>query len=806
MEICEKYDWLPVSSVAGQVNESLLANARLVVTAPPGAGKSTLLPLSMLEGIGEGRILMLEPRRLAARQVAERMASMLGETCGQTVGFRVRFETRVSSRTRVEVITEGILERLLVSDPTLDGVAAVIFDEFHERSLASDTALALTMEVQDVIRPDLRIVIMSATIDATDLCRRIGAPHIDIPGRMHDVGIVYGDDFDPRECAAVTARAVCRAHREQRGDILAFLPGQGEIARCAELLGGSLSDTEIAPLYGMLSPEQQRKAMTPASGGRRRVVLATPVAETSLTIEGVSCVVDSGLCRAMRFDPSSGLSRLVTVPVSLDMAAQRSGRAGRLGPGVCYRLWSRAAEHRMRECREPEIMSADLAPTRLGIAAWGESDPQRLPWITPPPAGHWAHAASLLRGLGAVDPAGRITQMGKQLSSLPCHPRMARMLSDASSAHDAALGCDIAAILEEKDPVNDPDDADICTRIDMLRRLRRGNMSGRWRRIADIAAQYRRIVRCLEDNAPCDRNNAGRLIATAYPERLAMRAEHGRYRMAGGEYVAVSADDPLSRHEFLAVASASKRVFLAAPVDRDSVSAKGQWVENVDWDSRAGRVSARKELRVGTLIIESRQLDGGRTEAVTQAVCSAAPKYGLTMFDFNDDVQRLQIRVATVADWHPELALPSVDTGTLLATAGDWLPMYIGRASAVQELRKIDMCAVIWGILGYENQQTVERLAPSHLRLPGGRNARIDYRRGADAPVVRARLQDCFGLRETPRLDEGRRPVLMELLSPGFKPVQLTQDMEGFWRTTYFEVRKELRRRYPKHSWPVDVE
>lgn len=805
MKICDKYDWLPVAEIADKVNESLEAGPRLVVTAPPGAGKSTLLPLSILESMPEGRILMLEPRRMAARQVAARMASMLGETCGETVGYRVRFETRVSSKTRIEVITEGILERMLVADPTLEGVATVIFDEFHERSLASDTAIALTMEAQEVIRPDLRIVIMSATIDASELCRTINAPHINSPGRMHDVEIIYGDDYESRDCPAVTARAICRAHREQQGDILAFLPGQGEIMRCAELLGDSLGDTLIMPLYGMMPADRQHRVLTPSNEGKRRVILATPVAETSLTIEGVSCVVDSGLCRVLRFEPSTGLSRLVTIAVSLDMATQRAGRAGRLGPGVCYRLWSKTAEHRMRECREPEILSADLAPTLLGIAAWGESDPQKLPWITRAPQGHWTQAGSLLLDLGAIDANGRITKSGVRLSSLPSHPRIARMLADAGSERDAALGCDIAAILEEKDPVNLPRDADICTRIDLLRRQRRGNPSGQWRRLTDIAGQYRRLVHCGEDNSPCDSEKTGYLIALAYPERLAMRATHGRYRMAGGEYVTISEEDPLARQEFLAVATVSKRIFMAAPISKDDVSAMGRWMENVGWDSRNGRVVACKELRVGTLVIESHQLEGSRREAVVEAICQAASKYGLSMFDFNDNVQRLQTRIATVSDWHPELELPSVETDTLLASAVEWLPMYIGKASTVQELRKIDMCEVIWGIVGYDNRQTVERLAPSHLQLPAGRRAQIDYRRGADAPIVRARLQDCFGLKQTPRLDEGRRPVLMELLSPGFKPVQLTQDMEGFWRTTYYEIRKELRRRYPKHAWPETV-
>ncbi|MDE5663307.1 MAG: ATP-dependent helicase HrpB [Muribaculaceae bacterium] len=803
MKISEKYASLPVAAIADAAIAALEEKPRLVVTAPPGAGKSTLLPLALLEGLPQGKIIMLEPRRLAARQVAARMAAMLGEPTGETVGYRVRFDTRVSSRTRIEVVTEGIFERLLVDDPTLDGVAAVIFDEFHERSLSSDTALTLTLEAQQVIRQDLRLVIMSATIDAEPLCSGIDASHLHSEGRMHPVDIVYGSDFDPHECHTVVARAIVRAHREQKGDILAFLPGQGEIARCAALLGDSLPDTEILPLYGMLPPEKQRKVLSPPLPGHRRVVLATPVAETSLTIEGVDCVVDSGLCRTLRFDPSSGLSRLVTVPISIDMATQRAGRAGRLRPGICYRLWSRGAEHRMSQCRQPEILSADLAPTLLSIAAWGESNPQRLPWITPPPAGHWAQAASLLHDLGAIDAAGRITSTGHRLAALPCHPRIARMLTEADSPR---LACDIAALLEEKDPLDNPADADIDSRIDMLRRKRTGNLSGRWQRIADIAAQYRRMIGCDASpvsSVPCD---AGSLIALAYPERIAMRAADGRYRLASGEYVTIDEHDPLSRHELLAVASASKRIFLAAPIHRAEAAGAGRWVENVGWDSRSGRAVARTELRVGVLVIESRQLDGARRQAITEAICRAVPKHGLTMFDFNDDVQQLQIRVATVAEWHPELNLPPVDTDTLLSTASEWLPLYIADASTVQELRKIDICTVIQGIIGYEASQTVERLAPSHFRLPGGRNARIDYRRGAAAPIVKARLQDCFGLHHTPRLDDGRRPVLMELLSPGYKPVQLTRDLEGFWRTTYFEVRKELRRRYPKHPWPDNPE
>lgn len=822
--IAERFGWLPVAAVAEEVNASLRRTPRLVVTAPPGAGKSTLLPLSILEGMKaqaaekgkgfngaarqcdlavDGKILMLEPRRLAARQVAIRMAAMIGEPVGRTVGYRVRFETRVSEATRVEVITEGILERMLVADPTLEGVSAVIFDEYHERSLTSDVSLALTLEAQEIVRPDLRIIVMSATLDADALCQRLDAPHIHSEGKLFDVETIYGDDIDPRDCAQAVASAVRKAHRTHQGDILAFLPGQAEIMKCAELLTDLPGETRVLPLYGMLPPEQQRRVLTPADNGERRVVLATPIAETSLTIEGIRIVVDSGLFRTLVYDPASGLSRLTTAKISLDMARQRAGRAGRLSEGVCYRLWSRAAEHRMASMREPEILTADLAPMVLDITAWGESDPGRLPWITPPPPGHIAHAQTLLKSLSALDDDGRITTAGRRLAALPCHPRIARMLDSASTPQLRALACDIAALLEEKDPINDEADADITTRIALLRQYRRSRCTGRWQRIADIASQYRRLIECEADNASFNPCAAGRLVALAFPERVAMATTDGRYRLASGEYVGLNEADPLAGNRLLAVASTGSRIYLAAPLSEDFAAEAGRWIENVGWDSRAARAVARSELRIGALIVATRQASGPEVRKLTiDAICRAAPKEGLSMFDFNDDVQALQTRIATLAEWHPELNLPQVDTGSVLATAAEWLPMYIGKANTAQELKKIDMTAVIRGMLSYEQQNALDTLAPASIKLPAGRTARIEYRRGAEAPVVRARLQDCFGLKSTPRLDGGKRPVLMELLSPGFKPVQLTQDMEGFWKTTYFEVRKELRRRYPKHAWP----
>lgn len=792
---------LPVAEIADKVNASLAEVPRLVVTAPPGAGKSTLLPLTILETVTDGKIIMLEPRRIAAREIAVRMSAMLGEKVGQTVGYRMRFEAAVSAATRIEVVTEGILERMLVDDPFLEGVAVVIFDEFHERSLTSDLTFALVREAQKEFRPDLRIVAMSATIDAASLCEAMDAPLLESKGRMFDVDIVYGENTDSWNCAADVAATVKKAWRERQGDILAFLPGQGEILKCGELLGDSLGSTLICPLYGLLASDSQRVALRPSPAGMRKVVLATPIAETSLTIEGVNTVVDSGLCRTLKFNPATGLSRLETERISLDMATQRSGRAGRLGPGVCYRLWNKPIEHRMADCRRPEILDADLAPMVLEIASWGENNPARLPWITPPPPGHIASAVNLLKMLGALDDKGAVTELGHRLAALPCHPRIAIMLVLAADNSQKALAADIAALLEEKDPLADENNADINVRIEMLRRYRTAK-SGKWERINRIAAQYRRLVGAKEDNSSHNSEAVGRLIAKAYPERIAMQDDGARYRMASGDYVSLSADDDLCAEKYLAVASTGAHIFLAAHLSRESLDEVGSWRENVSWNSREGRTVARRELRIGVLVIATAPVDGDIREQVLQAICESAPKEGLTMFDFNDDVARLQIRLACAAEWHPELGIPDVSTESILASASEWLSLYIGKARSVQELRKIDMTAVIMGLLTYEQQQAVERITPARFVLPCGRSVRIDYRQGAEAPVISARLQDCFGLTDTPCLDGGTRPVLMELLSPGFKPVQLTQDLKGFWQNTYFEVRKELRRRYPKHAWP----
>ena len=803
---------LPVAEVAGEIDRLLPQNSCVVVTAPPGAGKSTLLPLTILENLPEGKVLMLEPRRVAARQIAERMAWMLGEPVGRTVGYRMRFEQKVSAGTRIEVLTEGVLVRRLVDDPGLEGVSVVIFDEFHERSLTTEVALALTREAQQVLRPDLRMLVMSATIDTDALCRDLDAPLVESRGKMFPVEVVRGkEEAKPENAAELVAQTVRLAHRDHAGDILAFLPGEADIRRCAEHLGASLGETQVFPLYGMLSGEEQRRAIAPSAPGSRKIVLATPIAETSLTIEGVRVVVDSGLCRKPVYDPQRGLSRLETVRISRDMADQRAGRAGRVAPGVCYRLWSAATEQRMPPVRVPEILEADLAPTVLAIAAWGESRPERLPWLAPPPALSLRHARELLEDLGALDANGSITPHGRALAGLPCHPRVAQMLLKADTPERKALAADLAALLEEKDPLDTPE-AGVYIRLKALRDARRSRREGRWSRMCRIAEQYRKMVRVPVDDADPDPFEAGALLAAAYPERIAKAWKDGvgRFCLAGGDLAAVDPSDPLAASEWLAVGSLHAapggvgRIFLAAPLGASDLKPYIRRRDVVAWDSRQGSVAARRESRVGQLAVSAQPLSDVPRGEIVRVICEAARKEGTSMLDFSDEVQNLQRRVAAVAAWRPELELPDLSTETILDRAPEWLPPFLGKATTTAELKRIDLCAALWSLLTYPQQQAVDRLAPSHITVPTGSRIRVEYRQGADAPVVRVRLQECFGLTDTPRVDDGRRPVLMELLSPGFKPVQLTTDLRSFWEGTYFEVRKELKRRYPKHAWPDD--
>ncbi len=813
---------LPVAAVAEPLNAALRAGTAAIVTAAPGAGKSTVLPLTIMEGLppGAGKIVVLEPRRVAARQIAARMAWLLGEQVGQTVGYRIRFESRVSAATRIEVLTEGVLTRMLLDDPALEDVAVVVFDEFHERSLNTDEAFALTRQCQELLRDDLRLVVMSATIDAAPLAEALRCQVLHSEGRMFPVEVVHVEAeadglrapaaaTDGQSVALLVARTILQAHGRHEGDILAFLPGEGEIRRVMELLStGALGSTRVLPLYGLLSTEEQARAIAPSGAGARKVVLATPIAETSLTIEGVRVVVDSGLCRKMVFDARSGLNRLETVRISLDMAAQRTGRAGRVAPGVCYRLWNVATEARMAAVRTPEIVEADLTALVLDAAIWGEREVERLPWLTPPPRAALAHARTLLASLGAIDDDGRVTPWGRRLAAMPCHPRIARMLLAADTPQRRALAADVAALLEEKDPLAGEHDVAVDRRLDALRRERGSGKGGRWSRMARIARHYADMVHAREDNAAVVPHEVGALLASAYPERIgkAWKEGVGVFQLSGGGLVAVEASDALSAAEWLAVASMHQttggvgKVFLASVVDAADLAAFVRERDAVYWDGKAGAVVARRERRIGALLLEAKPLSGDVRQAVQQVVCEAIVREGPSMLSFTDAVQQLQRRIAFVAARHPGLSLPPVDTEALCRAATEWGPLFVGKAATTAELKKLDLCHVVWSRLTYEQQQEVERLAPTHVVVPTGSSIRLDYRLGAEAPVLRVRLQECFGLLDTPLVDGA--PVLMELLSPGFKPVQLTTDLRSFWQSTYFEVRKELRRRYPKHAWP----
>lgn len=801
----EKISHLPAYSIAEEVNKALGNHSAVVITAPPGAGKSTVLPLTILEGM-RGKGIVLEPRRLAARQIAERMASLLDESVGETVGYRMRFETKVSPHTRLEVITEGILTRMLVSDPTLDGVDFVIFDEFHERSLASDTALALVREAQNLIRPDLKIIIMSATIDANSICTVLGAKLIESEGRMFPVTPIYIAPEHDIPTTDEVARLIIRAQREQDGDILVFLPGEAEIRRVAEALP---NDSTIMPLYSRLSPSEQRAAIAPSPDGKRKTVLATSIAETSLTIEGVRVVIDSGLCRTMIFDKRNGMSHLETVRISRDMATQRMGRAGRLSEGVCYRMWAQSAEHSMQECRRPEILDADLSSLVLDITAWGANDIEALPWLTLPPRGNVFQAQALLESLGAIR-NGCITELGKRMSRIPCHPRISRIL--VADDNLKSLACDIAALLEEKDPLSHlTDDSDIFTRITHLRQTRANGNLGHWSRIARISSEYCRMAHCKEDNTIPSQDEIGTLLALAYPERVGMAlSTPGHFRLSSGDNAQVDINDTLSASKWIAVASlnaASGRIFLASPISKEALLLLSYDHTTVQWDSRTDRIIAQRQKRIGNLVIDSQDIQSPDRGQIIEAVCKAVAKSGVSLLDFSESVTSLQRRIETVRNWHPELSLPDTSTEHLLATADEWLPFYLEQVSGTidkKTLRSLDLSAIILGMLTYEQQLSLDRLAPTHITVPTGSRIRIDYRQGAEAPVVSVRLQECFGLTDTPTVNDGKQSLLMELLSPGFKPVQLTKDLRSFWQETYFEVRKELRRRYPKHSWPDD--
>jgi len=845
---------LPVRGILAELRAALLTSGSAVLEAPPGAGKSTLVPLALLgePWLEADRILMLQPRRIAARAVALRMAQLAGGAVGELVGYRTRLESRVTAATRIEVVTEGILTRMLQSDAALEGVACVIFDEFHERNLQSDLGLALLLDARRHLRPDLRLLVMSATLDGAALARCLGkgsgdgpdhAPVVRCAGRMFDVETHYAPatqrsndgypDAIDRRAVAMAVRALA-AHP---GDVLLFLPGVAEIRRAVAALADAVSSNEVAvlPLYGELTAAEQDAALRSDPAGRRRVLVSTNVAETSLTIEGVRIVIGGGLERRQRFAPETGMSRLETLRISRASADQRRGRAGRTAPGVCYRLWSASEHAALAPHAMPEIIEADLAPLALDLACWGTIEPADLIWLDAPPAAPLAQARTLLQQLQALDARGCATDHGRRMARLGTHPRLAHMILRAAPLGLGPLACDIAAVLGERDllrttgPQRDPD---LRHRLDVLR----GSPPPPGLRVDSATVQrVRRSAQLLLRQMPGSGSDAtraaslatlppdaatGLLLAYAYPDRIGMSrrnessTEGSRYLFSGGRGGMLPGPSALARSEFIVAADLDAgereaRIHLAAPLERTVLEANLAdsivSADEVVWDPRSEAVIARRVRRIDALILEERPLREGSADARAAALLHGVRSLGLEALPWTPELRQWRARVALVrahlsavqtADW------PDLSDMALREGLEQWLQPWLDGMSRREHLARIDLRAALHGLLSWEQRRQLDELAPTHLDVPSGSRIAIDY--SGESPTLAVRLQEVFGMMATPRLVHGRVPVTMELLSPARRPVQVTQDLASFWARGYAEVKKELKGRYPKHYWPDD--
>lgn len=829
---------LPILDALPALRDALRTGPTAVLVAPPGAGKTTVVPLALLDEpwVAGRRLVMLEPRRLAARAAAERMANLLGERAGETVGYRMRMETRISARTRIEVVTEGVLARLLHADPALEAYAAVIMDEFHERSLHADLGLALVQQSRELLRGDLRLLVMSATLEAEPVAALVGgdvpAPVIRSEGRSYPVEVRWRPPRAEQSLESAVAGAVREALDTVDGDLLVFLPGAAEIRRAQDVLLRALEAdsrprrVRVLPLHGSLPPAEQDAALAPAAPDERKVVLATAIAETSLTIEGVRGVVDAGLARVPRFDPRSGMARLTTTRVSQASAEQRRGRAGRVAPGVCWRLWAEHEHVTLPPRATPEILEADLAPLALELAAAGVRDASELAWLDAPPAAALAQARALLFALGAVDADGRVTPHGRAMADLPVHPRLAHLLLVARElGRDAlAAACDLAALLGERDVVRGeggPPPADLRARLALVAgegaselvtglpgaRADRGTVH----RVRQQARALRRRLR-VPPGARSDGADVGLLVALAYPERVAQRREAaGRYLMRGGTGAALPPDDPLAREPWLAVAETDgrrpeARIALAAPVDGAVIARRfAAWVEvdeAVEWDERTDAVVARRRERLGAIVLREVPLREVDDERVATALLGWIRRAGLDALPWSPAARRVRERLAFAHRLEPD-EWPDVRDAALLASLEDWLLPFLHGVRRRDELARVDLQEALLAMLAWPQRAALDALAPTHVTLPSGTRAAVDYA-DPENPVLAVRLQELFGVSETPTVGGGRVPLLLHLLSPARRPVQVTRDLAGFWRTSYHDVRKEMKGRYPKHAWPED--
>jgi ATP-dependent helicase HrpB len=820
---------LPISPVIPDIRSVLRDHSNAVLQAPPGAGKTTLVPLALLgEPWLEGRkIIMLEPRRLAARAAAMRMADMMGEKVGETIGYRTRMDSKVGPLTRIEVVTEGVLTRFLQRDSSLEGVGLLIFDEFHERSIHADLGLALSLESQSLLREDLKILIMSATLDGEAVASLLGgAPIITSEGKGFPVETCFDSAAEwkglARNAYTIIPKVIAKARqalKEESGDILVFLPGAGEIRRVEAGLkeSGLPGDILICPLYGMLNKRGQEEAILPSPQNKRKIVLATSIAETSLTIEGIRIVIDSGLMRVSRFSPGSGMSRLETVQVTRASAEQRRGRAGRLEEGLCHRLWPEGET--LKSHNSPEILEADLSSLALELVLWGVKEAKNLKWLDLPPRAAMSHAHELLKLLDAIDGIGNVTDYGKRMAGLPLHPRLAHMVLKGEELGLVSLACDLAAILNERDMFKFErgfNDADVRLRVDLLRKSAHSvppGMSmdrGACRRIRQVADQLRKKLKAI--NKVDDADQTGLLLAFAYPDRIAQKrpGSVGRYLLAGGKGARITEHEPLAREEYLAVASLGgdakeSRIFLAATLSLEEIEIHFAALiveeESIKWDSSRLSVLARRERHLGTILIsegpiskpDEGQLMGGMLEGIRQAGTESLP--------WDKKTRSFQKRANFLHRLKPDF--PDLSDDGLLKNLESWLVPWLGGMVRLEHLRRLDLKAALTAMLSFEEQQVLDRLAPTYICVPSGSRIPIDYE-SSDKPLLAVRLQEMFGLDQTPAIAGGKVRLTLHLLSPANRPIQVTEDLASFWQKTYFDVKKDLKGRYPKHYWPDD--
>lgn len=825
---------LPIDSALPALLQALSARNEVVLQAPPGAGKTTKVPLALLkeDWLAGQTILMLEPRRLAARAAAERLASELGEDVGETVGYRIRLESRVGKSTRIEVVTEGILTRRLQEDPALEGVGIVIFDEFHLRNIDADLALALMLNGRELLReePPLKVLLMSATLEGERLSSLLNdAPVITSEGRMFPVAMRWGRPYQPGEFVEPRVlQAVLDALSDESGSMLVFLPGQGEILRLHRQLADALgerNDVMLCPLHGELDLSVQRAAIDPAPAGKRKVVLATNIAETSLTIDGVRVVIDAGLARVPRFDPGTGMTRLDTQRISRASATQRAGRAGRLEPGVCYRLWSEGQHEQLAAFDTAEILQADLAGLALQLERWGV-EPEQLSWLDIPPKAAYGQARDLLLRLGALTRAGddwKLTAHGQAMAELPAHPRIAHLLLRGYDLGLGPLACDVAALLGERDILRGVG-ADLHSRLTMLagsERVTRNAHSG-VQRTKRLARQYRSYLKGTPKQAIADPDHPrwlGALLALAYPDRVAQqrRAGGAEYRLANGRAAQFTEPDALMKESWLAVADLGsrqgyreERIYLAAELDPELfnsvLSEQVSHVDHLDWDDHEGMFRAERQRKVGELVISREPLGSLDDSTRGQALLALVRRKGLELLPWTPDLRQWQARVSLLrqidlqrqdsSDW------PNVSDAALLNQLEHWLLPYLGKVTRLSHFANLDLSSILCNLLPWPLPQRLEEQAPHHLSVPSGSSIRLDY--SETPPILAVRLQELFGLADTPRIAQGRQIVKLHLLSPARRPVQVTQDLASFWSKTYQEVKKDLKGRYPKHYWPED--